>query len=135
MRHAFEAGKSAVNTSPLISRELGSAEGEKFVLLPEDASHEEPVFESPRIRTVWPIMDTRPNTLGGMPSRIPDCSHLPRVPEDFEGREIDMHRVIVQVPRDSTNIFHIFDFASKPSFLALVLTPTPQPNPHSLAAV
>ena len=100
VRHAFEAGKHAVMTSPLISRELGSTEGDKFVLLPEGDSHEEPVFDSPQIRTPWaprrkPGLD--PFTGGGLPSRIPDCSHLPRVPEDFEGREIDMHRVIVQV--------------------------------------
>ena len=126
MRHAFEAGKSAVHTSPLISRELGSTEGEKFVLLPENASHEEPVFESPRIRTAWPIMDARPDTLGGMPSRIPDCSHLPRVPEDFEGREIDMHRVIVQVPAI---------FSSKPYFLFSRSSSYAKSNFHSLIAV
>jgi hypothetical protein len=89
VRHSFDLGKQAVATSPYVPN--GSAEGSKFLLLPEiETAHDTPIFAAKSIRK-WP-----PSTraLFGITSDSIENSYLPRPPEDFEGREIDMHHVI-----------------------------------------
>ena len=65
-----------------------SIERDKFLLLPEGASHDKPVFVSQRV-SKWPTVN---NVLRGLVSAPPD--HLPDTPEDFEGREVDMYNII-----------------------------------------
>jgi hypothetical protein len=88
VRHSFDLGKQAVATSPYVPN--GSAEGSKFLLLPETNSHDLPIFTAKTIRK-WP-----PAHHGhrGITTDSIEHSYLPRPPEDFEGREIDMHHVI-----------------------------------------
>jgi hypothetical protein len=88
VRHSFDLGKQAVATSPYVPN--GSAEGSKFLLLPETNSHDIPIFTAKTIRK-WP-----PSHHGhrGITTDSIEHSYLPRPPEDFEGREIDMHHVI-----------------------------------------
>eukprot|EP01041_Mallomonas_annulata_P000472 gene472-882_t len=90
VRQAFEIGKQAVVSSPRISN--SAHEGDKFVLLPEDKDHDSPVFLAPRVSS-WPLKMKKniPQLLQKLPA---SASHLPQPPEDFEGREVDMHRTI-----------------------------------------
>jgi hypothetical protein len=59
--------------------------------------HDSPVFIADSVRS-WPV--GRPHANFGLFSGLdisdtsPDTSHIPSPPEDFEGREIDMHQVI-----------------------------------------
>ena len=87
---AFEIGKQAVKSSPRIPN--STVEGDKFVLLPEDKPHDSPVFIADIVSS-WPPK-TRKNVIPLLQRSPPDSSHLPQPPEDFEGREIDMHRTI-----------------------------------------
>jgi hypothetical protein len=86
--HAFDIGKQAVSASPYVPN--STVEGMNFVLLPRDASHDSPVFLAPPV-SQWPVSK---QSLRGLNCDLPDISHLPQPPEDFEGREVDMHRVI-----------------------------------------
>ncbi|CAE7470169.1 unnamed protein product, partial [Symbiodinium microadriaticum] len=86
--HAFDIGKQALATSPYVPN--SSVEGSKFMLLPEDGDHDMPVFKARTVRR-WPSSST---SLRGLTCELQDISHLPRPPEDFEGREIDMHNTI-----------------------------------------
>jgi hypothetical protein len=88
VRHSFDLGKQAVATSPYVPN--GSAEGRKFLLLPEKNSHDTPIFAAKTIRK-WPPSS---RALRGITIDSIENSYLPRPPEDFEGREIDMHHVI-----------------------------------------
>lgn len=87
--------------SPYIQN--SSMEGDKFMLLPEENSHDTPIFCTKYVPT-WPVPKLITN-LGLFPGNkeadskalgtaFPDTSHLPQPPEDFEGREADMHQVI-----------------------------------------
>lgn len=80
--NAFSIGKEAVATSPYVPN--SSIEGSKFMLLPEDGDHDKPVFRAKRLRR-WSTLKFHGQQ---------DTSHLPRPPEDFEGRETDMHNAI-----------------------------------------
>ena len=86
--HAFDIGKQAVATCPYVPN--SSVEGSKFMLLPEDGKHDMPVFKAKAVRR-WP---TSSASLRSLTFELQDISHLPRPPEDFEGREIDMHNTI-----------------------------------------
>lgn len=88
VRHSFDLGKQAVATSPYVPN--GSAEGSKFLLLPEDMPHDTPIFTARMVRK-WP---SNSRSLRGVTAEAIEQSYLPRPPEDFEGREIDMHNVI-----------------------------------------
>lgn len=80
-----------------------STEVDKFILLPEDPDnliHNKSIFNAGAVRC-WPIDRPRTN-LGlysgrNLISSVPDTSHIPLPPEDFEGRERDMHIVISRV--------------------------------------
>ena len=81
--------------SPYIQN--SETEVDKFLLLPEDKPHNLPIFIADSVRN-WPV--GRPHANLGLFSGLdisdtsPDTSHIPSPPEDFEGREIDMHQVI-----------------------------------------
>ena len=91
VQQAFDIGKQAVLSSPYIPN--SSAEGEKFMLLPEDADHDIPVFVC-NVVSQWPLQgEANQNYFSSV---LPQLS-LPQPPEDFEGREVDMHRVITLV--------------------------------------
>lgn len=93
VRQAFEIGKQAVYSSPRVPN--STSEGEKFVLLPADSSHDKPVFVAP-IVPIWPPK-TRKQIPFWFQQLPPSKSHLPQPPEDFEGREVDMHRTIGEI--------------------------------------
>jgi hypothetical protein len=80
--HAFDIGKEAVATSPYVPN--SSIEGSKFMLLPENGNHDKPVFRAKKVHR-WQSLKSHSQQ---------DTSHLPRPPEDFEGREMDMHNTI-----------------------------------------
>ncbi len=86
VRQSFDIGRQAVVASPTVPN--SSSERDKFLLLPEGALHDKPVFVSQRV-TKWPTVN---NVLRGLVSAPPD--HLPDTPEDFEGREVDMYNII-----------------------------------------
>ena len=86
--HSFEIGKQAVITSPYVPNSL--VEGEKFLLLPEQSDHAVPLFEAPVVNQ-WPILGS---SLRGLVCDLINNSYLPRTPEDFEGREVDMYCTI-----------------------------------------
>lgn len=77
VRHSFLIAKEALKASPCIADSV--LEGEKFVLLPEHELHDTPIFLA--CRKEW-IMPHDGN------------AHIPSPPLDFEGREVDMHRII-----------------------------------------
>jgi hypothetical protein len=85
---SFDIGKQAVITSPYVPNSL--VEGEKFLLLPEDAPHDSPVFHAKPVAQ-WPIPGS---SLKGLTCDLTDNSYLPHIPEDFEGREVDMYSTI-----------------------------------------
>lgn len=89
--HAFEIGKQAVSASPYVPN--SSSEGKKFVLLPRDQPHDSPIFLASSVLQ-WPSTKA---SLRALNCDLPDTSHLPQPPEDFEGREVDMHRVITML--------------------------------------
>lgn len=78
VRHSFLIAKEALKASPCIADSV--LEGEKFVLLPENDSHDVPIFVSRHV-SEW---TSPPN----------GNAHIPSPPPDFEGREVDMHRII-----------------------------------------
>ena len=103
--NSFEIGKQAVASSPYVPNP--SLEGEKFMLLPNDNSHDVPIFQTEYVKR-WTQDDY---------CNCPDSSHIPQTPEglfanttgskylfwgfliyclflDWEGRQVDMHRVI-----------------------------------------
>ena len=78
VKHSFLIAKEALKASPCIADSV--LEGEKFVLLPENEAHDVPIFVSCHV-SEWV---TPPN----------GNAHIPSPPPDFEGREVDMHRII-----------------------------------------
>lgn len=88
VKHSFDIGKQAVFNSPYVPNSL--VEGEKFLLLPENADHNTPVFHAKPV-SQWPIPGS---SLRGLTCDLIDNSYLPHTPEDFEGREIDMYSTI-----------------------------------------
>ena len=78
VKHSFLIAKEALKASPCIADSV--LEGEKFVLLPEGDSHDVPIFLSCH------VLEWVSPTYGN--------SHIPSPPPDFEGREVDMHRII-----------------------------------------
>lgn len=78
VKHSFLIAKEALKASPCIADSV--LEGEKFVLLPENDSHDVPIFVSSHV-SEW-ITPSNGN------------AHIPSPPPDFEGREVDMHRII-----------------------------------------
>jgi hypothetical protein len=95
VRQAFDIGRQAVAASPYA--EYGDDEEEKFILLPEGPGlHDEPIFLADPVPK-WPTQAAAAAMAaqgGGAPGRLSQMSHLPRPPEDFEGRERDMYNVI-----------------------------------------
>lgn len=107
VQSAFDIAREALKASPYVPDSL--LEGEKFILLPEvgslcadgitRVSHDVPVF-SGRPQMSWPIEG---QCVLGPPfsDHSADCPggegqgqrSLPPPPIDFEGREVDMHRV------------------------------------------
>lgn len=92
VKHAFEIGKSAVISSPRVPNSM--MESDKFLLLPEDSNHERPIFIAPFIPD-WPSSKQSLPLL--LQNQLPSTSHLPLPPDDFQGREVDMHRVIHEI--------------------------------------
>jgi hypothetical protein len=87
--NAFEVGKHAVFASPSIYPDHnGVNEGDKFILLPNNTSHDVPIFTGETISS-WPPPC---RLLKSLEIRLPQ--RLPQPPEDFEGREIEMYEVI-----------------------------------------
>ena len=78
VKHSFLIAKEALKASPCIADSV--LEGEKFVLLPENDTHDVPIFQSCHV-VEW-VAPTYGN------------AHIPSPPPDFEGREVDMHRII-----------------------------------------
>jgi CHAT domain len=78
VKHSFLIAKEALKASPCIADSV--LEGEKFVLLPENETHDVPIFLSSH------VLEWVSPTYGN--------SHIPSPPPDFEGREVDMHRII-----------------------------------------
>ena len=98
VKQAFDIGRNAVRASPYIPD--SAKEGEKFLLLPDDANHDEPVFVCDVVPQ-WPVpiqgnRSLSSFTFTGDSTYLPHLS-LPQPPEDFEGREVDMHRLITMV--------------------------------------
>eukprot|EP01035_Chromulina_nebulosa_P018081 gene18081-23729_t len=96
---AFEIATEALKSSPYVSNSV--LEGEKFVLLPEHVSHDQAVFIAPKLPQ-WPSEKShlvgRGYSSGAWIDGEKDPSansvSLPQAPPDYEGREVDMHRVI-----------------------------------------
>ena len=76
--------------------------GDKFILLPEDKSHDSPVFLAPMVSS-WPQKHKK-NMLPLLQRSPPDSSHLPQPPEDFEGREIGEHFLMIAWTMESLYI-------------------------------
>ena len=83
LKDAFNIAVEAVRTSPLVKTNRGFAD--KYVLLPEkpdgDPYHDTKVFFQSQLRK-------RPEVV------MPDTSLLPKVPEHFVGREVDMYEIL-----------------------------------------
>ena len=118
MQHAFDIAREALKSSPYVPDSL--LEGEKFVLLPETGSkrasdgglvdHDVPIFSGKTVPS-WPqarhcilgpqgsaLLDDRDrNNADGRGQYGSTASSLPDPPIDFEGRELDMHRVITTI--------------------------------------
>lgn len=91
VEQAFAIGKQAVAASPYVRNSV--AEGNKFVLLPLNGNHDIPIFDAAPVKN-WPLNRSFLRALRGP---LPENTHLPQPPEDFEGREVDMHRVITKL--------------------------------------
>ena len=86
VRRAFDIAREALKSSPYV---VDSAlEGEKFVLLPEHASHDVPLFKCPQVPR-WPGLA---HMAKDPSSANIDVSLVPGPPPDFEGREVTKHR-------------------------------------------
>lgn len=118
MQHAFDIAREALKSSPYVPDSL--LEGEKFVLLPETGSkraadggvvdHDVPIFSGKTVPS-WPqahhcilgpqgsalFADRDRNNADGRGQYGSTASSLPDPPIDFEGRELDMHRVITTI--------------------------------------
>lgn len=88
VRKSFDIAREALRSSPYVVD--SNFEGEKFILLPDKGSHDVPLFKCPQIPR-WP----------GVGHLSKECSNsnidtglVPSPPPDFEGREVDMYRVI-----------------------------------------
>lgn len=92
VKRAFEIGKNAVVSSPRVPN--SALESDKFILLPEDGNHDIPIFVSNEV-SEWPPVKPQLPLL--MQNQLPSITHLPLPPEDFQGREVDMHRVIHEI--------------------------------------
>ena len=83
LKEAFDVAVEAVRTSPLVKTNRGFAH--KYLLLPEkpdgDPYHDTKVFFQNQLRK-------RPEVV------MPDTSTLPKVPEHFVGREVDMYEIL-----------------------------------------
>ena len=75
VQSSFDIGREAVAASPNVPN--SQSEGSKFLLLPEGADHNSPIFSGRAVTTRAVVNTTQDN-------------HLPLPPEDFLGREVDM---------------------------------------------
>lgn len=104
MQHAFDIAREALKSSPYVPNSL--LEGEKFVLLPEAGSkraaggghvdHDVPIFSGKPVPS-WPQAHHYTEGAAGAAQHGSSLSSLPSPPIDFEGRELDMHRVITTI--------------------------------------
>ncbi len=105
MRQSFDIAREALKASPYVPDSV--LEGEKFVLLPEDALHDRRVFQAAPV-SKWPHPHSNHiigrgafvnhyaevNNAANWSSRAFFAHGLPSFSPDFEGREVDMYRVI-----------------------------------------
>jgi hypothetical protein len=88
VRESFDIAREALKSSPYVVD--SDVEGEKFLLLPELDPHDVPLFKCPQVPR-WPGLAHHTKAFS---SANIDLSLLPSPPPDFEGREVDMFRVI-----------------------------------------
>jgi hypothetical protein len=106
---SFDIAREALKASPYVPDSI--LEGEKFILLPDEGKHDVPIFNSKSILD-WPgsghlrrghaCMSVMDDDTMSSPSDDSNCHHddddfnqcWPSPPPDFEGREVDMYRVI-----------------------------------------
>lgn len=104
VKQAFLIAKETLKASPYVSNSV--MEGEKFVLLPESDTHDEIIFHA-SVVPHWPSL-SRGHISGSCykhGSWIRNSAEevlsfhttIPALPPDFEGRQVDMHRVISQL--------------------------------------
>ena len=111
VQQSFDIAREALKAAPYVPDSV--KEGEKFILLPEPKPHVEGEPPPPPLHDV-PIFFGRPVDTwpgpgqcslgpssggGGIGSGSGDSrqEHLPAPPPDFEGREVDMYRVITML--------------------------------------
>jgi hypothetical protein len=117
VQKSFNIAREALKVSPYVSNSV--LEGDKFILLPEDASHDQPMFSCPVVSN-WPLAgryhikgrgftaaswltardgDTGETVLDHLEhdDSLTFLHTLPSPPPDFEGRVADMYRVITIV--------------------------------------
>ena len=106
---SFDIAREALKASPYVPDSI--LEGEKFILLPDEGNHDVPIFNSKSILE-WPgsghlrkghaCMSVMDDETMSSPSDDSNGNHddddfnqcWPSPPPDFEGREVDMYRVI-----------------------------------------
>lgn len=95
VKDAFEIGRKAVAVSPGVPN--SEQEMRKFVLLPLDGNHDQPVFDAAKVDH-WPVngaTDAVSLFVGrcdGLPKIVEQP--LPSLPLGFLGREFEMYRVL-----------------------------------------
>ncbi|RYG63274.1 hypothetical protein EON64_16255 [archaeon] len=97
VKASFEIAQQALKASPYVPNSL--LEGEKFILLPDQADHSPAVFQG-RLTAHWPSAPSATCTVGRNRMDVAahtytyTYTHLPAPPADFEGREVCMYTCI-----------------------------------------
>ena len=98
---AFEMGRQKVKTSHHMDRGVAQLEVEKFVLLPKGGDHDVKIFDSERPPSSLRLISEHERLL--MCNR--QTGILPLPPDDFEGRQVEMHCVLAAL--QTTRILRI----------------------------
>jgi len=95
VKDAFELGRQAVAVSPGVPN--SEEEMRKFVLLPSDGNHDQPVFHATRVDH-WPVNGATDavSLFVGKRDGLPKITEqpLPSLPLGFLGREFEMYRIL-----------------------------------------
>ncbi len=101
VENSFNIGRQAVKSSPYVNE--ADTESKKFILLPEDAPHNDVIFNRKTVNE-WPSVPS--HCIYGAAEHSstvltsPGSTHIPQPPIIFEGRQVDMYRVIFQISRN-----------------------------------
>jgi hypothetical protein len=95
VENAFNIGRQAVNSSPYVNE--AERESKKFILLPENEPHDAIIFSRKEVQG-WSA--TKHCVYGSSGHLSPGSKHTHSPPLIFEGRQVDVYRVILQISRN-----------------------------------